>query len=114
MAASIVRRRSNGSAIEIGVLAREAGVHPELARRLVRLGAIEPIGGTRGRQLFSRDAAARIARIVRLHRDLGLSYSSAVMTCELLSRIDELEARLRRYEPPQRPTPEVRAWIRTD
>ena len=113
-AAALVRRRSNGSALEIDVLAREAGLHPELVRRLVRLGAVEPIGGTRSAPLFPRDAAAQMARIVRLHRDLGLSYSSAVMTCELLARIDELEARLRRYEPPLRRTSEVRAWIRTD
>jgi hypothetical protein len=28
-----------------------------------------------------------------------LSYAGAVLACELLARIDELEERLRRYEP---------------
>ena len=75
--------------IEVRVLAREAGVHPELVRRFVELGLLEP---------YPRDAAARIARAARLRRDLGLNYAGAVLACELLTRIDELERRLRRYE----------------
>ena len=75
--------------IEVRVLAREAGVHPELVRRFVALGLLEP---------YPRDAAARIARAARLRRDLGLNYAGAVLACELLTRIDELERRLRRYE----------------
>jgi MerR HTH family regulatory protein len=75
--------------IEVRVLAREAGVHPELVRRFVALGLLEP---------YPRDAAARIARAARLRRDLGLNYAGAVLACELLARIEELERRLRRYE----------------
>jgi len=40
------------------------------------------------------DAAARLARTVRLRRDLGLNYAGAILACELLARIDDLEARL--------------------
>jgi hypothetical protein len=75
--------------IEVRVLAREAGVHPDLVRRFVALGLLEP---------YPRDAAARIARAARLRRDLGLNWAGAVLACELLERIDELERRLRRYE----------------
>ena len=82
------------------MLAREAGPAPELVRRLVRLGLVDPIGGTAPRRCFPRDAAARLARAARLRRDLGLNYAGAVLACELLARIDELEERLRRYEPP--------------
>ena len=42
------------------VLAHESGLHPELVRRLVRLGVVEPT---------ARDAARRLARFVRLRRD---------------------------------------------
>ena len=35
-----------------------------------------------------------LARASRLRRDLGLNYSGAVLACELLARIDELEQRL--------------------
>jgi hypothetical protein len=97
----MIARRSSGSppALELEMLAREAGLHPDLVRRLVRLGAIDPIGGTAAPR-FPRDAAARLARTARLRRDLGLSYAGAVLACELLTRIDLLEARLRRYESP--------------
>jgi hypothetical protein len=67
------------------VLAHEAGLHPELVRRLVALGAVEP---------GADDAAATLARIARLRRDLGLNWAGAILVSDLLTRIDELEARL--------------------
>jgi hypothetical protein len=88
--------------IAIEALAREAGLHPELVRRLIALGALEPRGGTTGAPLFPRDAAARLARIARLRRDLGVNYTGAMLACDLLARIDMLEDRLARLEPPPR------------
>ena len=64
------------------VLARAAGLHPDLVRRLIRLGAVDPA---------AYDAAARLARITRLRRDLGLNYAGAILACELLARIERLE-----------------------
>jgi chaperone modulatory protein CbpM len=55
----------------------------------VALGLLEP---------YPVDAAARIARAARLRRDLGVNYAGAVLACELLARIDELQRRLSRYE----------------
>jgi hypothetical protein len=40
-----------------------------------------------------------VARAARLRRDLALNCAGAVLACELLARIDELERRLSRYEP---------------
>src|SRR5688500_16350278 len=97
----IVRRTSNGSIpVEVEVIAYEAGLHPELVRRLIRLGAAESAGGTRDHPLFPRTAAANLAKATRLRRDLGLNYAGALLAVQLLARIDELEARLRRYETP--------------
>ena len=87
MATAIVRHTREP--IQVGVLAHESGVHPDLVRRLVALGLLEP---------YPRDAAARIAKAARLRRDLGLNYAGAVLACELLARIDDLERRLSRYE----------------
>jgi hypothetical protein len=87
MATAIVRRST--APIETRALAREAGVHPDLVRRFVALGLLEP---------YPVDAAARIARAARLRRDLGVNYAGAVLACELLARIDELQRRLSRYE----------------
>jgi hypothetical protein len=74
--------------VELEVLAREAGLHPDLVDRFIRLGLLDPAP-------FPRDAAAQLARAGRLRRDLGLNYAGAVFACELLARIDELESRLR-------------------
>lgn len=92
--------------VAIEVLAREAGLHPELVRRLIALGALEPDGGTTSVPLFPRDAAARLARIARLRRDLGVNYAGAMLACDLLARIDALEDALARVAPrPQQPRP---------
>ena len=87
MATAIVRRST--VPIATRARAREAGVHPDLVRRFVALGLLEP---------HPVDAAARIARAARLRRDLGVNYAGAVLACELLARIDELQRRLSRYE----------------
>jgi hypothetical protein len=88
--------------VAVEVLARESGLHPELVRRLVVLGALEPRGGTSRAPLFAHDAAARLAQIARLRRDLGLNYAGAMLACDLLARIEALEDLLARIEPQPR------------
>jgi hypothetical protein len=67
----------------------ETTLHPALVARFVRLGLVEA---------DTPDAQARIARAIRLRHDLGIDYAGAILAIQLLDRIDELEARLRRYE----------------
>jgi chaperone modulatory protein CbpM len=98
--------------VSLEALAREAGVHPEMVRRLIGYGLIEPHGGTRAAPLFSRRDAPLLARAGRLRRDLGLNWAGAVLACDLLARIDELEQLLRDREPPHRHH-EVITWTRT-
>jgi chaperone modulatory protein CbpM len=86
MATVALVRRENG---RVDTLALAAGLHPDLVARFIRLGLVDPAAA---------GAAARLAQAARLRRDLGVSYSGAVLACQLLARIDELEARLRRYE----------------
>ncbi len=95
----IVRRNVSDAThlVEIEVLAQEAGLHPDLVRRFIALGLLEPAVQAPV-ALFPRDAAARLARAARLRRDLGLNYAGAVLACELLGRIEALEQRLARYE----------------
>ena len=64
------------------MLAREAGVHPDLVRALVRSGFIG-----------WNESPPRLARAMRLRRDLGVNLAGALLACDLLERIDELEAR---------------------
>ena len=100
MHALVVRREhaDGRSVLGLEALAHQAGMHPDLVRRFVALGLVEPAGGTATAPLFAAGTAGRLARAARLRRDLGLGYAGAVLACELLERIDELEARLRRYE----------------
>jgi chaperone modulatory protein CbpM len=79
---------SGGSPPDVGRLARESGLHPELVRRFVALGLVDA----------APDAADRLAVAGRLRRDLGLNYAGAILACELLERIARLESRVRRYE----------------
>jgi hypothetical protein len=70
--------------IDVDSLAHRAGLHPDLVRRLLRLGAIDA---------NAWDAPARLARITRLRRDLGLNYAGAILATDLLARIERLETR---------------------
>jgi hypothetical protein len=101
-----------GGLIGIESLAREAGMHPDLVRRLIALGLVDPHGGTRAGPLFRRQDAPSLARAVRLRRDLGLNYAGAVLACELLARIDRLEERLAARTPAQTQD-QVITWTRT-
>lgn len=82
----------------IRTLAAEAGLHPDLVTRLVAFGAVEPVGGTPAEPLYPADAAARLARIMRLRRDLGVNYAGALLAVDLLARIDMLEDMLERLD----------------
>jgi chaperone modulatory protein CbpM len=97
--------------VGIEALAGAAGLHPELVRRLIRLGLIEPGGGTAAAPLFRRQDAGLLARAMRLRQDLGLNYAGAVLACELLARIDDLEQLLPARAPQTQH--EVIAWTRT-
>jgi DNA-binding transcriptional MerR regulator len=80
--------------VELTVVARQAGVRIVHVRRYLELGLIEPRPAeAAGSQRFDPASAARVARAERLRRDLGLNYAGAVLACELLDRISELEGR---------------------
>jgi hypothetical protein len=73
---------------DIDGLARESGLHPDLVRRFAALGLADAAPG----------AAHRLAVAGRLRRDLGVNYAGAALACDLLDRIEALEARVRHYE----------------
>jgi DNA-binding transcriptional MerR regulator len=79
--------------VELGVVAQRAGVRITLVRRYLQFGLFEPHPECREAPRYDPRSAARIARAERLRRDLGLNYAGAVLACELLDRIRELEAR---------------------
>jgi chaperone modulatory protein CbpM len=79
--------------IELTVVARQAGLRVSVVRSYLTLGLFEPAAAPAGEPLFDPSAAARVAKADRLRRDLELNLAGAVLVCELLDRIRELETR---------------------
>jgi hypothetical protein len=77
--------------VELAVIARQAGVRVTLVRRYIEFGLFEPRSETNQPPLFEPSCASRLAKAERLRRDLGLNYAGAVLACELLDRIRDLE-----------------------
>lgn len=87
--------REDGTQAPVGlaVVARQAGVRVSLVRRYLAFGLFDPSAGTSEAPLFTPSCAARVAAAERVRRDLGLNFAGAVLACELLDRIQELEDR---------------------
>jgi chaperone modulatory protein CbpM len=71
-----------------------------LVRRYLAFGLFDPSAGTSETPLFEPSCAARVAAAERLRRDLGLNFAGAVLACELLDRICDLEDRVGRGRRP--------------
>ncbi|GII64195.1 hypothetical protein Skr01_42800 [Sphaerisporangium krabiense] len=91
MTTSLVRMPGIG----LEAFARAGGMHPELVRRLVRLGLLEPMSGPGGDLRFPPAQLVLLGRIERLHSGLALNYSSLGVVLDLLDRIERLEDALR-------------------
>jgi chaperone modulatory protein CbpM len=75
---------------------RGAALHPDLVRRFVALGLLDPSRDSRGDLRFALPQLARVARVQRLRAGLALNYASIGLVLDLLERIDVLESQLRR------------------
>lgn len=67
------------------------GLHPDLVRRFVVLGLVEPESHRDETMRFTVAQVRRVERMRRLRRDLGLSYNALGLVLDLLERIEELE-----------------------
>ena len=84
-----------GRRLSLITFSRQTGVHPELIRRFVALGLLDPSYDAHGDLWFPPAQLAAIARIQRLHHGLGLNYAALGLVLELLDRIWRLETQLR-------------------
>jgi hypothetical protein len=81
--------------------AGSAGLHPDLVRRLVKLGLLRATRDGAGERGFTRAELVPVARIQRLRAGLSLNYAAIGLVLDLLDRIDVLERDLRaRPRPP--------------
>lgn len=92
-----VPRRPGQRRLSLEELARASGTHPELIRKLVTLGVIEPEDdwGAPGGPWFSPGKVAEVARMQRLRAGFALNYAALGLVADLLDRIAALEAALR-------------------
>ncbi|ABW11011.1 conserved hypothetical protein [Parafrankia sp. EAN1pec] len=102
MTMTLVRTRPRDRELDLESFCAAAQLHPDLVHRLVTLGLLDagPGPGVGGRSVvLAAGALARVGRIERLRRDLGITYTATGVVLDLLDRIDELERLLRQ---PQR------------
>jgi chaperone modulatory protein CbpM len=83
------------SRLSLESFAARAGMHPELVRRFVALGLLEPVHDATGRLWFAAPQLRAVARIQRLRAGLSLNYAALGLVMDLLDRIEVLEASLR-------------------
>ncbi|HET9254238.1 MAG TPA: chaperone modulator CbpM [Pseudonocardiaceae bacterium] len=83
------------SRLSLDDFAARAGTHPELLRRWVALGLLEPTQDASGRLWFAATQLRSVARIHRLRAGLSVNYAALGLVMELLDRIEVLEEQLR-------------------
>jgi chaperone modulatory protein CbpM len=91
---AVARGDATQPPVELRVLARQAGVRVSLVRRYLEFGLFDPCAGTGETPMFEPSCAARLAAAERLRQDLKLNFAGAVLACELLDRVYELEGRI--------------------
>ncbi|MEU0094840.1 chaperone modulator CbpM [Kribbella sp. NPDC006257] len=82
--------------LDLDEFSRRAGLHPDLVRRFVALGLLDPVTDSRGALWFPPAELAAVARIQRLRAGFGLNYAAVGLVIDLLDRIAVLEAERRR------------------
>jgi len=83
--------------LRLEVFAARCSLHPDLVRRFVSLGLIEPVEGAGQEMVFSATQIGRVDRMVRLRSDLGLNYNALGLVVDLLERVEQLEATARSH-----------------
>lgn len=82
--------------LSLDSFSRRAGLHPDMTRRLVALGLLRASRDASGRLWLRPSQLPEVARIQRLRAGLSLNYAAIGLVVDLLDRIDQLEAELRR------------------
>jgi chaperone modulatory protein CbpM len=84
------------SRLSLDRFARQAGLHPQLVQKFVALGLLDAERDATGALWFRPAALVTVARVQRLRAGLSLNYAAIGLVLDLLDRIEELEAELRR------------------
>lgn len=79
-------------------ISERCGVPETTVKAYVEEGVIEAEGEDVARWRFSEVSVVRVQKAHRLERDLGLNPAGVAVALDLMSRIENLQARLRRME----------------
>jgi len=82
--------------ITIVELCEVCSIEIELIDEMVDEGILEPTAGDSEKRRFPYSSVRRTRTVVHLQRDLGLNLAGAALALELLDRIENLRAQLRR------------------
>jgi DNA-binding transcriptional MerR regulator len=72
-------------------VAARAGVHPELLRRFIELGLIQPAEAPAAGMMFDLEAVHRTRIIQRLRCDLGINLQGIGVILDLLDRLNAMQ-----------------------
>lgn len=86
---TVVRTRPNLMPLEDA--ARRLGLHPDIVRRFLEFGLLEPAEVTGAEIMLDSVALHRIGVIQHLRRDLGINLPGIGVILELLDRLDALQ-----------------------
>lgn len=84
--------------VTLEVLAERTGVHPQRVHDYVEYGLLEPCERAGDRLLFAPTAVARLRRIERLRRELGVNLSGISIILDLRERLQPLQRELERRQ----------------
>lgn len=82
--------------ITIVELCEVCSIEAKLVDDLIDEGVLEPTSGHSEKRLFPYSSVRRTRTVIHLQRDLGLNLAGAALALELLDRIENLRAQLRR------------------
>ena len=72
-------------------LASRTGVHPDMLRRFIDFGLIQPVDGSSQEPMLGPEAVHRIRVIQRLRCDLGINLPGIAVILDLLDRLSALQ-----------------------
>lgn len=86
-------RQRYGDTVTIEQLSILTGVNAKIVSRLISFELIKPVKREH-EPAFQIEAVPKIRKLMRLHQDLGIGWSSMAVVLDLLDRIDQLERQL--------------------
>ena len=86
--------------MDLDSFAQATNLHPDLIRRLIALGLLDPEPDATGQLRFHPDQVAACERMQRLRAGFALNYAALGLVIDLLDRIAVLEAAARKRSVP--------------